>query len=35
VIERSFAWLGRHRRLARDFQRLLAVSTPMALPHVH
>jgi len=38
VIERSFAWLGRDRRLARDFARRLEVSTAMVvraiiLPH--
>ena len=31
VIERSFAWLGRNRRLARDFERLIEVSTPMVV----
>ncbi|MCC2666071.1 MAG: Transposase domain, partial [Geminicoccaceae bacterium] len=30
-IERSFAWLGRNRRLARDFERLLEVSTAMVV----
>ena len=29
MIERSFAWLGRNRRLARDFERLIEVSTTM------
>jgi putative transposase len=31
LIERSFAWLGRNRRLARDFERLLEVSTAMVV----
>jgi transposase len=31
VIERSFAWLSRNRRLARDFERLIEVSTAMAI----
>jgi transposase len=31
VIERSFAWLGRSRRLAKDFERLIAASTAMAV----
>ena len=31
VIERSFAWLGRNRRLAKDFERLIEVSTAMAV----
>ena len=30
VIERTFAWLGRNRRLAKDFERLIEVSTAMA-----
>jgi putative transposase len=30
VIERTFAWLGRNRRLAKDFERLLETSTAMA-----
>jgi putative transposase len=30
VIERTFAWLGRNRRLAKDFERLIATSTAMA-----
>jgi putative transposase len=30
VIERTFAWLGRNRRLARDFERLIETSTAMA-----
>ena len=29
VVERSFAWLGRNRRLAKDFERLIEVSTAM------
>ena len=29
VIERSFAWLSRNRRLAKDFERLIEVSTAM------
>jgi transposase len=29
VIERTFAWLGRNRRLARDFERLIETSTAM------
>jgi putative transposase len=31
VIERSFAWLGRNRRLAKDFERLIEVSTAMVV----
>jgi putative transposase len=31
VIERSFAWLSRNRRLAKDFERLIEVSTAMAI----
>jgi putative transposase len=31
VIERSFAWLGRNRRLATDFARLIESSTAMAM----
>ncbi|MGH6915753.1 MAG: IS5 family transposase [Geminicoccales bacterium] len=31
VIERSFAWLGRNRRLTRDFERLIEVSTAMVV----
>jgi putative transposase len=31
VIERSFAWLGRNRRLAKDFERLIEVSATMAI----
>jgi putative transposase len=31
VIERTFAWLGRNRRLAKDFERLLETSTAMAV----
>jgi putative transposase len=31
VIERTFAWLGRNRRLAKDFERLLATTTAMAV----
>jgi putative transposase len=31
VIERSFAWLSRNRRLARDFERLIEVSATMAI----
>jgi transposase len=30
VIERTFAWLGRNRRLAKDFERLIATTTAMA-----
>jgi transposase len=30
VIERSFAWLGRNRRLAKDFERLIDTTTAMA-----
>jgi len=30
VIERSFAWLTRNRRLARDFERRIDASTTMA-----
>jgi len=31
VIERTFAWPGRNRRLAKDFERLLETSTAMAI----
>ncbi len=31
VIERTFAWLGRNRRLAKDFERLIESSTAMAM----
>ena len=31
VIERTFAWLGRNRRLAKDFERLIATTTAMAV----
>jgi transposase len=31
VIERTFAWLGRNRRLAKDFERLVEASTAMAV----
>ena len=31
VIERTFAWLGRNRRLAKDFERLIETSTAMAI----
>jgi putative transposase len=31
VIERSFAWLGRNRRPAKDLERLIEVSTAMAV----
>jgi transposase len=31
VIERSFAWLSRNRRLAKDFERLIEVSTAMVV----
>ena len=31
VIERTFAWLGRNRRLAKDFERLVDTSTAMAV----
>jgi putative transposase len=31
VIERSFAWLARNRRLARDFERRLEASTAMVV----
>ena len=31
MIERSFAWLGRNRRLAKDFERLIDTSTAMAV----
>ncbi len=30
VIERTFAWLGRSRRLTKDFERLIETSTAMA-----
>ena len=29
VIERTFAWLGRNRRLAKDFEKLIETSTAM------
>lgn len=31
VIERTFGWLGRNRRLAKDFERLIETSTAMAV----
>jgi putative transposase len=31
VIERSFAWLSRNRRLAKDFERLIEASTAMVV----
>jgi putative transposase len=31
VIERSFAWLSRNRRLARDFERRIEASTAMVV----
>jgi putative transposase len=31
VIERTFGWLGRNRRLARDFERLIETSTAMVV----
>jgi transposase len=31
VIERTFAWLGRNRRLAKDFERLIETTTAMAV----
>lgn len=31
VVERSFAWLGRNRRLAKDFEQLIETSTAMAV----
>jgi putative transposase len=31
VIERSFAWLGRNRRLAKDFERLIDTTTAMVV----
>ena len=31
IIERTFAWLGRNRRLAKDFERLLDTTTAMAV----
>ena len=31
VIERSFAWLGRNRRLAKDFEALIETTTAMAI----
>ena len=31
VIERTFAWLGRNRRLAKDFERLIDTSAAMAV----
>ena len=30
MIERTFAWLGRNRRLAKDFERLLDTTTAIA-----
>jgi putative transposase len=29
VVERTFAWLGRNRRLAKDVERLVEASTAM------
>ncbi len=29
AIQRSFAWLGRNRRLAKDFERLIDTTTAM------
>ena len=31
VVERTFAWLGRNRRLAKDFERLIETSAAMAM----
>jgi putative transposase len=31
VIERKFGWLGRNRRLAKDFERLIETSTAMVV----
>ena len=31
VIERTFAWLGHNRRLAKDFERLIDTTTAMAV----
>ena len=31
VVERTFAWLGRNRRLAKDFERLIDTTTAMAV----
>jgi len=31
VIERTFGWLSRNRRLAKDFERLIATSTAMVV----
>jgi putative transposase len=31
VIERTFSWLGRNRRLAKDFERLIETSTAMVV----
>jgi len=31
VIERTFGWLGRNRRLAKDFERLIEHSKAMAV----
>jgi transposase len=28
VVERTFAWLGRNRRLAKDFEQTIASATP-------
>jgi transposase len=31
VIERTFGWLGRNRRLAKDYERLIETSTAMVV----
>ena len=31
MIERTFAWLGRNRRLAKDFERLIDTTTAMVM----
>jgi len=31
VIERTFGWLGRNRRLAKDFERLIETTTAMVV----
>jgi len=31
VIERTFGWLGRNRRLAKDFEQLIETSTAMVV----
>ena len=33
VVERFFAWLGRNRRLAKDFEATSASGVPSSIPH--